>query len=127
FSVARLIQTIVESPRPCSYLNERVASLEHRIVVDATPEELEAMLVRGWRRFGPDYFRPACGACSECVPTRVPTDRFTPSRSQRVASRRCAGLRVVIGAPRVDEQRLELYHDWHAFREEARGWDPSPL
>jgi arginine-tRNA-protein transferase len=34
---------------------------------------------------------------------------------------------VEIGTPRVDQERLDLYHAWHASREEARGWTPSEL
>src|SRR4051812_27567652 len=122
--MARLIQHLFEEPRPCSYLNDRSASLEHRILLEATSAELEAMLVRGWRRFGPDYFRPACAPCSECVPIRIPIDKFSPSRSQRRALRNFGSFRVIVGPPVVDEARLALYHRWHAFRESAREWAP---
>jgi arginine-tRNA-protein transferase len=125
--MARQVKRLVEAPRACSYLPDEAASLEHRILVDVTPDELEALLVRGYRRFGPDYFRPACRACSQCVPTRVPTASFTPSKSQRRALRACARLDVSLGEPVVDDERRDLYARWHAFREEARGWDPSPL
>lgn len=125
--MARLIQHLVESPRECSYLADRRASLEYQVLLDVTAEELEVMIVRGWRRFGPQYFRPACSPCSECVPTRVPTSSFAASKSQRRARRACASLRVILGPPRVDADRLALYHRWHAAREEARDWEPSPL
>jgi arginine-tRNA-protein transferase len=124
---ARLLQHIVEAPRPCSYLDDRLASLEHRILVDSSADELEALFVRGWRRFGPDHFRPRCRGCSECVPTRIPTATFRPTRSQRTAARRCTELLVAPGPPRVDRERVALYHAWHAARERVRGWSPSPL
>ena len=38
-----------------------------------------------------------------------------------------ARLRRVVGVPVVDDERLALYHLWHAQREEARGWEPSDL
>ncbi|MEJ7733033.1 MAG: hypothetical protein WKG00_28025 [Polyangiaceae bacterium] len=120
--MARLLTRLVEEPRPCSYLDDRAAQLEHLVVVESTAEELEALLVRGWRRFGPDHFRPRCAPCHECVPTRVPTATFTPSKSQRRARRACAGLRAVVGRPRVDAARLDLYQRWHDEREDKRGW-----
>jgi arginine-tRNA-protein transferase len=52
--LARVLDVLQEDPRPCSYLADRNASLLHRIQVDVTPLELEALLERGWRRFGPD-------------------------------------------------------------------------
>src|SRR5271167_2887164 len=95
-------------------------------MLDVTPPELDDLLERGWRRFGPIYFRPVCSACSECVSLRVQADRFAPSKSQRRAERACTSLRRVVGPPRVDEARLALYGRWHASREEGRGWEANP-
>ena len=96
-------------------------------MVDVTAQEWEAMLVRGWRRFGPIYFRPRCAGCGECVPIRVPTSTFSPSRSQRRAEKACADLRVEVGSPQVDAERLALYAKWHAMREATRDWPASEL
>ncbi|MRG92181.1 arginyltransferase [Polyangium spumosum] len=125
--MARLIQHIVEPPRACSYIPPERASLEHHILLDVDADELEALLERGFRRFGPDYFRPVCPSCTACVPTRILTSEFKPSRSQRRARNRGAELRVVVGPPRVDEDRLALYHAWHGDRERAREWTPGKL
>jgi arginine-tRNA-protein transferase len=125
--MSRLLKHVVEAPRVCSYLAAEVAALEHRIMLDVMPDELDRLLERGWRRFGPDYFRPACARCGSCVPTRILVDEFAPSKSQRRARRRAAGLRVMVGAPQVDEVRLALYHAWHAEREVAREWPASEL
>jgi leucyl-tRNA---protein transferase len=125
--MARLLKQLVEEPRACSYLSDATASLQHRLMVDVTPTELDQLLERGWRRFGPDYFRPACPACSKCVPTRLPVADFAATKSQRRARRKAEGLRVMVGTPRVDDERLALYHRWHADREAAREWSPSLL
>lgn len=125
--MARVLDVLQEEPRPCSYLFDRNASLIHHIQVDVSPLELEALLERGWRRFGPDYFRPACSPCFECVPTRIPTADFIPSKSQRRAASACAELEVRVGAPICDSERLDLYHRWHAQRERTRGWDEAML
>jgi leucyl-tRNA---protein transferase len=121
-----LIERIVEKPHPCAYLETQRASLEVRVMLDVTATEMEGLLERGWRRFGPVYFRPACVACSECVSLRVLVDRFAPSKSQRRAARACANLRRVVGEPRIDRERLDLYARWHASREETRDWEPNP-
>lgn len=94
---------------------------------DVTVEELDALLSRGWRRFGPVYFRPACSSCSECVTLRIDVSRFSPSKSQRRAAKNGARLERVVGVPVVDDERLSLYHLWHAHRESTRGWDESQL
>src|SRR5580704_11993049 len=121
----RLLEKMVEKPHPCAYLPSQRASLDVRVMLDVTGEEMDALLERGWRRFGPIYFRPACASCAECVSLRVVAARFSPSKSQRRAARACSRLRRVIGPPRVDDARLELYTKWHAGRERARGWESN--
>jgi arginine-tRNA-protein transferase len=121
-----LLERVVEKPHPCAYLEGERASLEVRVMVNVTAAETETLLERGWRRFGPIYFRPACTACSECVSLRVLVDRFAPTKSQRRAARACSALRRVVGPPLVDDARLDLYEKWHASREDARGWEPNP-
>ena len=125
--VARVLHHLVEPPRACSYLSDREAKLEIRVMDDVTVQELDALLSRGWRRFGPVYFRPQCVGCGECVTLRIDVPRFHPSKSQRRAVKSAARLRRVVGVPVVDDERLALYHRWHAQREEARGWDVSDL
>jgi arginyl-tRNA--protein-N-Asp/Glu arginylyltransferase len=121
----RLLEKMVEKPHPCAYLPSQRASLDVRVMLDVNGEEMDALLERGWRRFGPIYFRPACAACTECVSLRVVADRFEPNKSQRRAARACGRLRRVVGVPRVDAERLALYARWHEGREDARGWQPN--
>lgn len=121
-----LLERVVEKPHGCAYLFAESASLELCVMLDVDPVELQSLLERGWRRFGPVYFRPACAACSECVSLRVCVESFVPSKSQRRAARACARLRRVIGRPRVDVDRLALYAQWHEGREHARDWQPNP-
>lgn len=123
----KIVHHDTEPPGPCSYLPDQQASLEQMVMMDVTPAEFEAMLSRGWRRFGPVYFRPACKACFECVTLRIPTATFRPNRSQRRARAACARFRVEVGIPRVDPERLALYHAWHGWREESRDWPTSEL
>lgn len=111
----------------CHYLPGHLATMEYRVMTRVTPGEQEALLERGWRRFGAQYFRPVCAGCRECVSLRVPVATFRPTKSQRRAWRKCQHLRVMVRAPVADEERLELYRTWHAFRENARGWQPSPM
>src|SRR5271165_1409861 len=122
----RVLEQFREKPRECAYLPLEQARLDIRVMLDVTPDELDALLERGWRRFGPIYFRPACAACTECVSLRVLVDRFAPTKSQRRAARACSVLRRVVGPPLIDDARLDLYEKWHASREEARGWDANP-
>ena len=117
----------IAEPCQCQYLREETASNQYRIIFQLSPAGFQEMLSRGWRRFGAAYFRPACTACNACVPIRVPVEAFTPSKSQRRALQKCRHIHLEIGAPRVDDERLDLYARWHAMREADRRWPESPI
>ncbi len=123
----RLLKQFVEPPRACVYLPEQTAQLENKVMLDVSAAHFGQMLVRGWRRFGPFYFRPACKACGACLSVRLPVDRFVASTTQRRTHKRLEKLRVEVGVPQVTPERLALYHRWHGFREDARGWAASEL
>lgn len=91
-------------------------------MLDVSRDELDYLLARGWRRFGPAYFRPGCAGCSECVPLRIPVATFEPTKSQRRVWKKCKHFRLEVGRPVVDEARLELYHAWHRLQGTRRGW-----
>ena len=80
--MAKILHHVTEPPGPCSYLPGQQSSLEHKVMTEVSSEEFEELLSRGWRRFGPTYFRPACQACAECVTLRIPTATFRPSHQK---------------------------------------------
>lgn len=123
----RVLARHVEEPRACSYLPNERAQLETFLLDDVSDAELEALLARGYRRFGPSYFRPRCAACLACDSLRIPVERFAPSKSQRRAVRGCERFTRVVQPPIVDQARLALYRRWHEAREDVRGWDPNPM
>jgi arginyl-tRNA--protein-N-Asp/Glu arginylyltransferase len=123
----RLLQHRITGPDPCPYLPDIPSETETMLMTGVAPLELEKLLERGWRRFGPVYFRPVCPSCSQCVSIRVPVKTFAPSPNLKRVMKRAAGLRVQVGKPIVDEKRLALYHRWHANREAQRGWKPDRI
>jgi leucyl-tRNA---protein transferase len=112
---------------PCAYLPGKPAMLEVRLLTDVSPEETENMVERGWRRFGPEYFRPICPRCTACESLRVSAQKFNFSKSQRRVIRKCEQVRVQIGSPKSDPARIALYRKWHSAREASCGWQENPL
>lgn len=125
--MATILHSGISSPSVCPYLSDREHQMDNRVMIDVPPGEVEALLQRGWRRFGPHYFRPACIGCDACISVRIPVQTFQMSKSQRRAWRRCGGIEVRLQLPMVDQQRLELYAAWHAQREASKGWLPNGL
>lgn len=97
-------------PMPCPYLPDRVLVYASFYADSLDCRELAWFLSRGWRKFGHNFFRPACPGCRECIPLRVPVERFRPSRSQQRVLRRCAHLRVTFGPLRYESALFDLYH-----------------
>jgi len=63
----------------------------------------------GFRRSGQVFYQPVCSRCRDCIPIRVPTRDFLPTKSQRRVWRRNQDLRVHAGAPTLSEEKFELY------------------
>lgn len=114
----------------CPYLPGLRATIRYRFIESCSLETYQAMLERGWRRFGPVFFRPACAACGECRSLRLPVDEFRPDRSQRRTLARNADLETVVQEPSLDPRHLDLYTRYHADMALRRGWgekSDSPL
>lgn len=108
---------------PCVYLPAERARMRYRVIPHCPPELYESLLVRGWRRFGTVFFRPACAGCSECVSLRVDVKDFRLRRSMRRTRDRNQDLRVVTGPPSLSDAHLDLYHRYHQDMTERRQWD----
>ncbi len=117
------LATFTAPASDCGYLPGRIWQLHYEIVGDLTPEEYVERLNQGWRRFGHMLFRPACPDCNECRSLRVPVAAFVPNRSQRRAWKANEGeVRLVIGEPRVTDEKLDLYDRFHAYQSETKDW-----
>jgi arginine-tRNA-protein transferase len=112
----------VTHPGTCSYLPDETSMFSYRVILDLSPEAYLDLLSRGWRRFGWQFFRPSCQACSKCRSLRIPVDRFRPSRSQRRTLRRNEGIRMIERTPTITAEHLRLYNAYHADMHGRRGW-----
>lgn len=80
----------------------------------------EKLIERGVRRSGKHLYRNACPGCKQCIPLRVSTARFRPSRSQKRVLKRNRDLRIERGPVTDDREVIELYerytHRWHGHK-----------
>ncbi|WP_139800775.1 arginyltransferase [Geothermobacter hydrogeniphilus] len=110
-----------EIPEDCPYLPGRPKSSLSFLARNLKAEELNRLLTRGWRKFGPYFFQPACPGCRQCIPVRVPVADFRPSRGQRRVERKGHCVDVRFGPLRITERAFEIYreHSLRRFGEEV--------
>jgi arginine-tRNA-protein transferase len=120
-----VLHRFVSGPHPCPYLPDRDATLHYTYAAALAPDEYEALMDTGHRKFGPVFYRTGCVDCRACRPMRVPVDRFEPDKSQRRALKANRDLDVRIARPVVDETRLDLYGRYHRAQSLRKGWPDS--
>ena len=109
----------------CSYLSNRMARsvfVDPQIALD--PSRYGALLDLGFRRSGSYVYRPACGACQECRPVRLPVAEFQPTRAQRRCLKRNADLRLTFESE-LDATHYALYRRYLYERHPGGGMDPE--
>ena len=72
-------------------------------------EDYATLARAGFRRSGPDIYRPRCGACQACIPTRVAVERFRYGRRFRRVLKKNADLSVGVRPAEVDDACFDLY------------------
>ena len=97
----------------CSYLPEQKA-----ITMFVDPKvnvgtELYTELSRfGFRRSGTHYYRPHCNHCKACIPLRVLTNEFKPSRSQKRIIKLNQNTVAQVMTPNFHEDHYLMYEKY---------------
>lgn len=113
---------IMGTESPCSYLPDRSSLMHYKVALALHADRYETLLERGWRRFGRTLFRPVCRGCSECRSLRVNLPDFRPTKSQRRAASKNSDVELLVQAPTITDEHLELYNLYHQDMTERRGW-----
>lgn len=95
----------------CPYISGEKCRYNYFFALELDGEELDQILQSGWRKFGAYYFRPYCPACRRCVPLRVLTGEFRPTKSQRRVMRKCADITVKFGPLEFNDRIFEIYQN----------------
>lgn len=106
-----LYEPSVSTTAECPYLGIRQCRYEFFFACSLSGHELNELLKRGWRKFGTYFFKPRCSECAKCVPVRVRTDEFRPTKSQRRVLRLGTVIEVTYNPMEFRDEIYDVYRD----------------
>lgn len=122
--LVQILQFYMTADYPCSYLpnhqaRSEVAAPAH--LIDAPT--YSRLIEQGFRRSGLFTYRPKCRTCQACLPIRVDTAHFAPSRNHRRVMRQHKDLTATILPLRWMPDHYQLYYRYQKARHAGAGMD----
>ena len=111
----------------CSYLDNKEQTTHYKIINNCDALTCEALIERGYRRFGKMYFRPICATCNECQSIKIDVENFGFSKSARRILKKGDDLSVHIQKPSMTKEHIALFDKYHYHMHKKKGWDFSPV
>ena len=112
---------------PCSYISGNSQTIHYKVIRECTKTQCEALILRGWRRFGEMYFRPVCSDCTACESLKIDVENYVFSKSERRILRKNSHITSFIRTPGMSSEHLELFYRYHAYKHKTRSWDPPKI
>ena len=114
-------------PHTCGYLPYKQATIGFIPLKQIeTREHFTQLSADGFRRSGDYLYRPACDSCNACIPLRVLSQTFTPSKSQKRCWARNNDLEVSQENVGFTEERYTLYEKYiHSRHSDGDMFPPS--
>lgn len=111
-------QTVFVEDFPCAYFHDgRIARIEYLILDDESTRCFHRYLARGYRRLGRTLYRNLCEDCTACIPIRVLTDSFRPTRSQRRTLRANDDVLLTVRpTAELTRDRIDLFRNYLASK-----------
>lgn len=121
------IREFIASEKECGYIQEHLSLFRYFVIERCTVKFYEALLERGWRRFGHYFFVPICKDCNKCLTIRVRADEFIFTRSFKRVLKKNRNTTIEIKRPELTDRHIELYNRYHDYMHKKKGWPKSHI
>lgn len=119
----QLIEFYSKPCRTCDYYGDRYSYFRYFFIQDCSKSLCQALIERGFRRFGEYFFTPMCAGCSECISIRQRVGDFVLSKSHRRVIAKNVQTSITIARPSISDEKLWLYDKYHQVMEGKKGWN----
>lgn len=119
--IAKLATYFLETPAECPYGLAQTAVYHQAGFSFLPPVIFEEFLGAGYRRNGNIIYTMRCPDCKACVPIRLSTKNFTPSRNMRRVWQRNQDLDIEVGPLETTPEKLQLLDRFLNRRYPGRG------
>ena len=106
--IAKLSPYFVDTPAECPYGLDCLAVYHQAGFNFLPPIILDEFLAAGYRRNGNTIYAMRCPDCAACVPIRLATETFRPSRNMRRVRQRNQDIEISVGPLEVTPEKLHL-------------------
>jgi len=117
------VYEFVADDKPCPYLKNKKSKTKYFWIDNCTTSKYDALLQRGYRRFGKLFFNPICENCNECLSVRINAKAFKFSRSFKRVLKKNKDVKIVFKRPTLTPSHLNLHQKYHTFMNSHRGWN----
>ncbi len=117
----------IEEDRECSYFNDKLSDMRYKYMYSCSTNQYQAMLERGWRRFGKMHFVPECKTCTKCISMRIDVKNYKFSKSEKRVISKNKDTKLYIRPPSMTLEHLSLYDKYHKFMNDKKDWPYSPI
>ncbi len=111
----------------CAYIDGYGTKFNYASIESCSNEFYNALLERGWRRFGEVFFAPFCPYCDKCISIRQIVEEFRLSDNLKKVIRKNRELKVSLGNPTYSVEKIELYNKYHSIMNIKKGWEYNKI
>ncbi len=122
--LSQKLRFFLTPPHDCNYLDGIEATSLFADPLHPKDKELYSVLIsNGFRRSGEHLYQPYCSECSECIPIRIPVNKFQARRNQKRTWKNNQDLTIRIVETDYDEEHFQLYKKYLSNRHPDGGMD----
>ncbi len=111
----------------CAYICGNNTTFNYALIESCSEDFYNALLERGWRRFGEVFFVPFCDYCQKCISIRQVVCDFKFSKNHKRIISKNKIIDVAFGNPSYSIEKIELYNKYHTIMNIKKGWEYNQI